>query len=177
MENEDEASRKARERAEKLAERLRKAMKLVTQPNNKRCTQEYLAEISTVGQGTISRILSADQTQGSEGGTVRKLADALGVHYLWLSEGFGPMKLTDPPDALTVRQASASYATQSVVVKLDAPRARPMMMTGPHFLTPDEWLIISLARRTDDIGRQDLLDYAGRLRMILNPPTASNDPE
>ena len=88
------------------------------------------------------------------------------------------MILSDPPVAITVRLASAFYGQrQTVVATLEAPRPRPMMMTGPHFLTPDEWLIVSLSRRTDDAGRVALLDYAGGLRMVLNPPAASNDPE
>lgn len=164
-------------KAKELAARLKEAMDSVRQPNGKRCTQEFLAEKSKVTQATISRILRGRQTQGSESGTIRKLAEALGVNYSWLADGgSGPKKVGEK---LSVRQPLGTYelASRAAEVPVEMPRTIPMAMTGPHFLTPDEWLLVSLSRRTDDTGRKDLLEYAGHLKMVLCPPIASNDPE
>jgi len=53
-------------------------------------SQMRLAKASGVPQATISRVLKGGTDQGPELETLRRLANATGVHLIWLQEGTGP---------------------------------------------------------------------------------------
>jgi len=168
---------KQNDHPELIAARLDEVMAEYGKQNRVKCNQTYLGKKSGVTQPTISRILKGRQKQGAELETIRRVADALGVCYPWLLEGIGPKWVADRL-AVVHRLPTASPSTSRVAeAPIEMPRAIPMSMTGPHFLTPDEWLLVSYSRRTDDRGRVDLMSFAGDLHFILNPPAASNDPE
>lgn len=59
-------------------------------------SQSALSRASGVPQPTINRILKGGGVKGPESATVRKLADALTVSFLWLYEGRGSMDERTP---------------------------------------------------------------------------------
>lgn len=115
-------------------------------------------------------------TQGPEAGTLRALAKPLGVSYNWLSEG-SPIEAEHSDIVMLAGSKVVHIQTKTGVVTdvEEMPRATPMMMTGPHFLTPQEWLLVSMHRRMDGEAQKDLLGYADDLPKVLNPPVASGE--
>jgi len=153
-----------------IATRLDQAMHDPRWP--KAWSQYRLAKESGVPQATISRILKGDMPQGPEVGTLRALAKCLGISFTWLSEGGGADVALIAGNKVHLIEAKTPPAAAE-----EMPRATPMVMTGPHFLTPQEWLLVSLYRRIDSRAQQDLLGYADDLPKVLNPPIASNQPQ
>lgn len=157
-----------------IAKRLDQAMR---DPKwDKPWSQYRLWKKSGVPQATISRILKGDQPQGPEVGTLRALAKTLGVSFNWLSEGTSSEQ--GQSDIVTVAGAKVLHIKGGSVTEIeDMPQATPMMMTGPHFLTPQEWLLVSLHRRMDTREQGDLLGLAERLPKLINPPIANDKPK
>lgn len=50
-------------------------------------SQSELARVADVPQSTVNRILTRGESYSPAWGTVKKLADALGVSAVWLTEG------------------------------------------------------------------------------------------
>jgi len=159
-----------------IARRLDEAMR---DPRRVKPYSQYrLWKESGVPQATISRILKGNMPQGPEAGTLRALAATLGVSYNWLSEGDAS---NDSPN-LVVQHLSDRHFTKpkahaGVAANEEMPRPTPLMVTGPHWLTPQEWLLVSMHRRMDTREQQDLAGYAEGLPKIINPPVASNEPK
>ena len=55
-------------------------------------SQSELARVADVPQSTVNRILARGDSYSPAWGTVKKLADALGVSAVWLAEGDGTAK-------------------------------------------------------------------------------------
>lgn len=66
-------------------------------------SQSELARVADVPQSTVNRILTRGESYSPAWGTVKKLADALGVSAVWLTEGDGTVEaakqLAAPVDA------------------------------------------------------------------------------
>lgn len=54
-------------------------------------SQSELARVADVPQSTVNRILTRGASYSPAWGTVKKLADALGVSAVWLTEGDSPV--------------------------------------------------------------------------------------
>lgn len=144
---------------EALSQRLRQAMDAY-KVDGAPISEYRLGKESGVGQSTINRTLNKETLPSAR--TIRTLAEFLQVPYAWL--------LDDVGDISDARSSNDSPGRMEQFT--EPPRIAPIMMTGPHFLTPDEWLLISYSRRADETGRRDLLALAESLKLILNPPKA-----
>lgn len=160
-----------------IAARLDEAMRERSKREGRKFSQSRLMKLSGVPQSTISRILKGTQPQGAETSTIRKLADAMELNFHWLNDGEMPKSRIGLVTPIRPDVELPINAAPMDLKDMPATPSIPMAMTGPHWLTPDEWLLVSLFRRTDDIGRIGVLDNAGHQRMVINPPAASNDSE
>jgi transcriptional regulator with XRE-family HTH domain len=142
-------------------------------------SQYRLSKDSGVPQSTISRILKGNMEQGPELGTIRKLAIALKCNILWLHSGIGRMDDENNPDVVLLNRSGEPTILQlkPPVRQEEFPKVMTMPMTGPHFLRPEEWLLVSYYRRMDSENQGDLLGYAEGLPKVVNPPIASNEPK
>lgn len=58
-------------------------------------SQSELARVADVPQSTVNRILTRGESYSPAWGTVKKLADALGVSAVWLTEGDGTVEAAE----------------------------------------------------------------------------------
>ena len=158
-----------------IATRLDQAMRDPRWP--KAWSQYRLSKVSGVPQATIRRILKGNMPQGPEVGTLRALAECLGVSFAGLSEGIRVESGGADVAAVSGNKVLWMQAKTTSAAAEEMPRAVPMVMSGPHFLTPQEWLLVSIYRRVDARAQQDLLGYADDLPKVINPPIASNQPQ
>lgn len=117
-----------------IASRLDSAMKKAGYK-----TQAALANASGVPQPTIARILKGGGKYGPESSTIKKLALACGVSYLWLMEGDGDATFTTP-------------------VSAQPQPAKPVM--NLVYLDYDELELITHIRQATAAGKEILINMA-----------------
>lgn len=117
-----------------IASRLDSAMKKAGYK-----TQAALANASGVPQPTIARILKGGGKYGPESSTIKKLALACGVSYLWLMEGAGEASFTTP-------------------VSVQPALAKPVM--NLVYLDYDELELITHIRQATVAGKEILMNMA-----------------
>lgn len=95
-------------------------------------SQSELSRLSGVPQATISRILKDIGVKGPETETIKKLAKACKVSFIWLNEGEGPQYFSHtteaqiPPvvdariaDALKIMQNLPDYKLDQIIKIID----------------------------------------------------------
>lgn len=81
-----------------IGDRLDKAMRDAKIPKQKDLERETARVGRRIPQATISRILKGSNKNGPETETIKALAAACGVSFVWLMNNEGPQYLTEPSE-------------------------------------------------------------------------------
>lgn len=115
--------------------------------------QSALHRASQVPQPTINRILQGGGKRGPETETVKKLAAACNVNFLWLMEGKGPKNVDAPHQQAQAAPVDAGKVDFDEILQL-----------------------ISLYRESTETGRRQILRMAENAEKVQKPVTLSAVP-